>query len=188
MFENYRVEMLNKEAESPKNKSLEIIKNIDIKEGDIIADLGSGGGYYTFEFSNKVGETGKVYSIDTNQKSLEYIESNANKRDIDNIKIVNASENELFLQEKVDIIFLRNVFHHLPQQNQYFKNIGQFLKKDGKVVIIEHKKKGFSFVSIFGHNTPEEVIIDTMDNAGFILYKKYDFLPSQSFTIFKKKQ
>jgi arsenite methyltransferase len=187
MFENYRVEMLNKEAESPKNKSLEIIKNIDIKEGDIIADLGSGGGYFSLKFSNEVGESGKVYSIDTNQKSLEYIESNANKQHINNIKIVNAHENELFLEEKVDIIFLRNVFHHLPQQDEYFKNIRQFLRKDGKVIIIEHKKKGFSFVSLFGHNTPEEVIIDTMNNAGFILYKKFDFLPTQSFTIFKKK-
>ncbi len=187
MFENYRVEMLNKEAKSPKNKSFEIIKNLDIKEGDIIADLGSGGGYFTFEFSNEVGVNGKVYSIDTNQKSLEYIESNANKRNIHNIKIVYTNENELFLQEKVDIIFLRNVFHHLPEHNEYFRNIRQFLKKDGKIIIIEHKKKGFSFVSIFGHNTPEEVIIDTMVNAGFILYKKFDFLPSQSFTIFKKK-
>ena len=187
MFENYRVEMLNKEAKSLKNKPLEIIKNLDIKKGDIIADIGAGGGYFTFQFSKEVGENGKIYSIDTSQKSLEYIEHIAKKGNIKNIKTVHADENGLFLQEKVDTIFLRNVFHHLPQTEEYFKNIKQFLKEDGKITIIEHKKKGFSFVSIFGHNTPEEFITDTMDNAGFNIYKKFDFLPNQSFTIFKMK-
>ena len=96
-------------------------------------------------------------------------------------------ENGLIIPEKVNTIFLRNVFHHLPQKLEYFKNIKQFLKKDGKIAIIEHKKNGFSFVSLFGHNTPEETIIDTMDKAGFILSKKLDILPNQSFTIYKMK-
>ena len=55
MFNNYRVNMLNKEAGSPKNKSIEIIKNMDIQKEDVIADIGSGGGYFTFKFSNEVG-------------------------------------------------------------------------------------------------------------------------------------
>ena len=73
MFDNYRVKMLNKEASSPKNKSTDIIKNLNIQKNDVVADIGSGGGYFTFEFSNEVGKNGKIYTIDTNQKSLEYI-------------------------------------------------------------------------------------------------------------------
>ena len=187
MFNNYMVNMLNKEAGSPKNKSEEIIKNLDIQKKDVIADIGSGGGYFTFKFSNEVGKSGKVYSIDTNQKSLEYIDDNIENQKIKNIQTVLVDGNGLFIPEKVDTIFLRNVFHHLPQQVEYFKNVKQFLKKEGKIAIIEHKKKGFSFVSIFGHNTPEEVIINTMDKSGYTLHKKLDLLPNQSFTIYKMK-
>ena len=187
MFNNYRVEMLNKEAGSPKNNSLEIIKNMNIQKEEVIADIGSGGGYFTIKFSNEVGKNGKVYSIDTNQKSLEYINGNSKNLKLNNIQTVLVDENGLFIPEKVDTIFLRNVFHHLPKQIEYFKNTRQFLKKDGKIVIIEHKKKGFSFVSLFGHNTSEETIIDIMHKAGFALHKQFNFLPNQSFTMFKMK-
>jgi arsenite methyltransferase len=187
MFENFRLNMLNREAASPKNKPDEIIKSLDIDEGDIIGDIGAGGGYFTFEFSKEVGENGKVYAIDTNQKSLDFIGARSKKEGSNNIKIVLANENRLFLPEKVDMLFLRNVFHHLPEPAEYFKNIKQSLKKDGKIVIIDYKKKGFSFAGMLGHYTPEEVVTDTMDKAGFNVSEKFDFLPEQSFTLFKMK-
>jgi len=58
MFTNFRLNMLNREAASPKNKPVKIIESLDIHKGDIIADIGAGGGYFSFEFSRKVGEQG----------------------------------------------------------------------------------------------------------------------------------
>lgn len=55
MFGNLRLKMLNREAASGKNKPEVIIKSLDIKNGMIIADVGAGGGYFTFEFSKTVG-------------------------------------------------------------------------------------------------------------------------------------
>ncbi len=187
MFTNYRLKMLNREAASPGNKPDSIVKNLEIYDGDIIGDIGTGGGYFTFEFSKKVGKNGKVYAIDTNQKSLDFIKDKSIKREINNIKTVPANENGLYLPEKVDLFFLRNVFHHLSKQEEYFKNVKQFLKDDGKIAIIDYKKKGFSFTGIFGHYTPEGVLISKMENAGFSVFQKFDFLPEQSFIIFKMK-
>lgn len=187
MFENYRLNMLNKKAASLESRPAEVLKSLNIHNGDIIGDIGTGGGYFTFEFSRKVGKNGKVYAIDTNQKSLDFIGSKSKKEGINNIKTVLANENGLFLSEKVDMFFLRNVFHHLPEPVEYFKNIKQLLKKDGKIVIMDYKKKGFNFVGMFGHYTPEEVVIDTMKKAGFNVLEKFDFLADQSFIIFKMK-
>jgi len=187
MFENYRMNMLNKRAASPESMPAEVLKSLDIHNGYIIGDIGTGGGYFTFKFSRKIGKKGKVYSIDTNQKSLDFIDNNSKKNRVNNVKTVLANENGFSLPEKVDIFFLRNVFHHLPDHVEYFKNIKQFLKKDGKIVIMDYKKKGFSFVGMFGHYTPEEVIIGTMKKAGFDVFQKFDFLSNQSFIIFKMK-
>ena len=185
MFTNFRLNMLNREAASPKNKPDEIIKSLNIQKGDVIADIGTGGGYFTFEFSRKVGEEGKVYPVDVNQKSLEFI--NKSNNESRNIKTVLVNENGLSLPEKVDLLFLRNVFHHLPQPEEYFKNIKQFLKDNGKIAVIDYKKKGFSFTGIFGHYTPEKVLIGKMEKAGFYVFKQFDFLPEQSFILFKMK-
>ncbi len=186
MFENFRFNMLNKRAAAHESKPAEILKELNIHNEDIIGDIGAGGGYFTLEFSKKVGTKGKVYAIDTNQKSLDFIDKSKKER-INNIKTVLANENGLFLPEKVDMLFLRNVFHHLPEPVDYFKNIKQFLKPDGKLAIIDYNKKGFSFIGISGHYVPEEVLIDKLEKAGFYPSEKFDFLINQSFIIFKMK-
>ena len=186
MFENFRLNMLNREAASSKNKPLRIIKNLNLKNEDVIGDIGAGGGFFSFEFSKRVG-SGTVYSVDTNQKALDFIDSKSKIDGIKNIKTVKAENSKLYLPEKVDLIFLRNVFHHLPKPVDYFIDIRQFLKDDGKIAIIDYKKRGFSFTGLFGHYTPEETLIDMMNKAGFVLSKKFDFLPEQSFMIFMMK-
>jgi arsenite methyltransferase len=187
MLKNFRLNMLNREAASPKNKSSKIIENIDIKKGDTIADIGTGGGYFAFKFSNEVGIDGKVYAVDTDQKSLDFINDKSKLEKLNNIMTVLVNENGISLPEKIDAIFLRNVFHHLPKKDEYFKNIKRYLKKEGKIIIIDYKKRGFSFTGIFGHYTPEEDLICIMERAGFSVFKQLDFLPEQSFIVFKIK-
>ena len=187
MFENFRLNMLNREAATTKNKPLMIIKNLNIQKGDIIGDIGTGGGYFSFEFSKRVGDNGKVYAIDINQKALDFIGVKLKKEGINNIKTVLANENGFHLPEKVNLLFSRNAFHHMSEPVEYFKNINHFLKDNGKLALIDHKKRGFSFTGIFGHYTTEQEVIDVMSKAGFILSEKFDFLSEQSFMIFKKK-
>ncbi len=45
MFTSLFLKMLNKEASSARSKPAEIIACLNIREGDIIADIGSGGGF-----------------------------------------------------------------------------------------------------------------------------------------------
>ena len=187
MLTNLKLNMLNKKAGSPENKPQEIIKSLKICDGNIIGDIGAGGGYFTFQFSKKVGKSGRVYAIDTNQKFLNFIDSESKKDTIINIKPVLAAENTLSLPETVDIFFLRNVFHHLPEPAEYFKNIKQFLKTDGKIAIIDYNKNISHFAGTSNHYTPEKNIIDSLEKAGLYMWKKFDFLPDQSFIVFKKE-
>jgi arsenite methyltransferase len=188
MFTNFRLRMLNREAGAA--RPAEIIKNLDIKDSTFVADIGAGGGYFTYLFSKKVGKNGKVYAVDIKPEYLDYIKQESKKKGLDNIITVLATENKISLsKESIDLIFLRNAFHHLPEpHSEYFKKIVKFLKSDGKIVIIEHKKStNLNFTNIFGHFTPEEVIIDTLDKCGYSVAQKFDFLPKQSFIIFKEK-
>ncbi|MCE5214344.1 MAG: class I SAM-dependent methyltransferase [Methanobacterium sp.] len=188
MLTQFRLKMLNREALSDKNKPYKIIEHLPLKEGMIVGDVGSGGGFFVHEFSRKVGENGQIYAIDVNQKSLNFIEDNLNKEGIKNVKTIKAKPDNIDLPEKsVDLFFLRNVFHHLPEPARYFKNIRKLLKENGKIAIIDFKNKKLSFIGLFGHYTPLNVLIDVMDDAGFYPLEKYDFLPDQLFVVFTKK-
>ncbi|MBW1959370.1 MAG: class I SAM-dependent methyltransferase [Deltaproteobacteria bacterium] len=185
MFTSFFLKMLNREAASPKHKSERIIESLNIQEGYTIADIGAGGGYFTLKFAKKVGETGKVYAVDTQAKYLDYIRHEAEREGVDNIIFVLTTEDGMDLPESdIDLIFARNVFHHLSEPGKYFRNLKRFLKPSGKVAIIDHKPKGgFSFVSLFRHHTPEEVILQEMENAGYYLVESFDFLSEQTFSL-----
>ena len=181
--------MFNKKASRKRSKSNEIIDILAIKKGNKIADIGSGGGYFTIKFAKLIGDEGQIYSIDVNSEFLKYIKIQAEKNGLKNISTIHTkSESPEMPKEKLDYIFIRNVFHHIPNRINYMKRLGDGLKENGKIIIIEHNGKGiFNFNKLFGHYVKSEKIKNEMEKAGYSINKEYDFINQQSFTIFIKK-
>jgi arsenite methyltransferase len=186
MVTSLYLKMLNREAAAEKMMSGEIIKQLHIQKGYAVADIGSGGGYFTLEFARKVGKTGTVYAVDVQLKDLNFIQRQSEQEGLDNIVFVPVTGDTVNLPDTcLDLMFVRNAFHHLPQAVQYFRNLKRLLKKSGKVAIIEHKPKGgYIFVAMFKHYTPVTVIVRKMTDAGYTLVQSFDFLPAQSFNVF----
>jgi len=179
--------MFNRKAASKKSKPNEIIKTLNIHPGQTIADIGSGGGFFTFLFSQIVGQKGKVYAVDTNKDFLEFIDTQAIRLGLTNISTMQTTEQTIPLSPaSIDLIFVRSVYHHLQNRHQYFSEAKKLLKPEGKIAIIEYTKQGsrLSFHRRCGHNVPQETIITEMKNAGFTISASYDFLPIQSFNVF----
>jgi arsenite methyltransferase len=187
MFTSVFLRFLNWEASLSKNNPQRMIENLQIREGRTIADIGSGGGYFTLEFARKVGKSGRVYAVDMKLKYLDFIKNRSKMEGLDNIIFLQATGDELNLPEAgLDLVFLRNVFHHLPEPEKYFHNLKRFLKSTGKVAIIEPKLKSrFSFIGMFKHYTPLEVMLEKMERAGYFQIASFDFLPSQTFSLFE---
>ena len=80
---------------------------------------------------------------------------------------------------------MRNVTYHLQNRVQYFKDLRQFLKPDSRIIIIEYKKgNSHTFHDMFGHAVKNEILIEEIEAAGYILQKEYNFLSDQHFTIY----
>jgi ubiquinone/menaquinone biosynthesis C-methylase UbiE len=171
----------------PRFKPEEVIANLLIKQGNIVADIGSGGEYYTLEFSKLVGETGKVYAVDTEEKFLDYIKSEIKRQGTANIETVLIKNDEIGLRENnVDLMFLRNVYHHLPDPIKYFVKIKKYLKPHGRIAVIEWDKPHSRLFLRGKHFTPEAEIVNTMTRCGYTISQKFDILPEQTFIIFRK--
>jgi len=181
------LKILNMEASSSRSRPREIIEKLRIQEGCTVADLGSGGGYFTLEFARRVGRTGRVFAVDVKPKYLDLIRRQSQHEGLNNIAFVTAENEGVELpEESIDLVFVRNTFHHLSERVEYFRNFKKFLKPDGKAAIIEYKAKGrLSFATLFKHYTPAEVIRREMEAAGYSLVQSFDVLPEQSFLIFQ---
>lgn len=86
----------------------------------------------------------------------------------------------------MDLVFVRNVYHHLEDRPAYFRALQNALRRDARVVVIDYAPDGgWSFVSLFGHTTSPQTIRTEMDHAGYRLVEDRDFLqPRQSYQVF----
>jgi len=191
MGQDSKAKMFNRKAARRQSKADEILKALDIQPGQTIADLGSGGGFFTFFFSQLVGQKGTVYALDTQQDLLECINTQATKQGLTNITTVHiAGKSHHLPSHSIDLFFVRNVYHHLQDRTSYFSELQHFLTAQGRIAIIEYSQQGsrFSFHRRCGHNVPKETIIEEMSNAGYEVSASFDFLPVQSFTVFTPKR
>jgi arsenite methyltransferase len=185
---NTKAEMFNNKASSPKNKPDEVLKALELQQGQTVADIGSGGGYFALRFAEAVGSEGRVFAVDMERSFLDFVQNSAKEKGLSNVKTVLAAKDAApLLENSCDLIFLRNVCHHLPDRPEYFRKLKAALKPEGRIAIIEYRGGGFSFHALLGHYVPKETIIKEMEQAGFQLETDLGFLPEQSFTVFHVK-
>jgi ubiquinone/menaquinone biosynthesis C-methylase UbiE len=161
-----------------------VIAALDLEPGDRVADLGAGGGYFTFRLADAVGATGRVYAVDIDPDMVEYLKARAAADGYRNVEVVTAAaDNPGLPPESVDVLFTCNTYHHLPERSAYFARARTALRPGGRVAIIDYNGKGW-FGRLFGHATSADTIRSEMNAAGYRPAQQYDFLAEQSFMIF----
>ena len=92
-----------------------MLQAIGFKQGDVVADIGCGSGYYHLQDRGLVGEAGLVYAIDTNEKHIAYVSGLIDKFGIRNVRVPKPSRGITQLPEgsKVDIFFMCSLYHVL---------------------------------------------------------------------------
>ena len=181
-----RQEYFNNLAGSPEWKPDEVIKSLAIQKGWNIGDLGAGGGYYTYRFAEETGPTGKVFAADINQEFLTGIAKTAKEKGFQNVHtILSGEDDSKFEDHSLDLIFIRNTFHHFDNKNHYMQKLVTKLKTGGKIALIDYKQD--LNVSPVGHKVSKSEILAAIQETGLLVENEFDFLDKQYFFIFKKE-
>jgi arsenite methyltransferase len=167
-----------------------ILSILGLEPGDRIADYGSGGGYYALLFAEEVGPEGKVFAVDMKPAFLAFIRKRAKRSHFDNVETVLVPEIASRIPAgSLDLIFCRDAYHHLPDRTALFKDLGRYLKPEGRVAIIEWlPDAGRLLGPPKGHMTSPETIHNEMKHAGYFARERLDILPGHSFSIFMKER
>lgn len=168
-------------------KPEQVIQSLEIQPRHHVADLGAGGGYFTFRLVKAVGAGGKVYAVDVDQGMIEYLKKRTSEEGHRNLEVVLAKYDDPLLPEGgVDLIFICNTYHHIEDRVAYFKRVKRYLRPGGRVAIIDFNGKGW-LERMFVHVVPRDVIRSEVEAAGYRLQYEYDFLPRQHFLVFSKE-
>jgi len=161
-----------------------VIAALEIRQGDHIADLGSGSGYFTFRLARAVGPTGRIYAVDIDPEMNDLVAKRSREQGFDNIQVILAEPDDpKLVAGSVDLIFTVNTYHHIDGRVAYFRKLQRYLRPGGRLAIIDFDRRAW-FQGLWSHYTPPEFIRREMEQAGYRLQREFAFLDRQSFQIF----
>jgi ubiquinone/menaquinone biosynthesis C-methylase UbiE len=131
---------------------------LQVKKGDMVGDLGAGGGLFLMQIARLVGDQGQVYAVDVVKNILSELESKARLSGLNNIKtiwsnleVVGAAK---IKNDSLDSAILVNVLFQSQKHYEILAEATRLLKNGGKLLIIDWENNNLSF------GPPKDRLID----------------------------
>jgi SAM-dependent methyltransferase len=181
------IEFLERKDREIWQKPDAVIESLKLKGTETIADVGAGSGYFSFRFASKLAH-GKVIAIDIDPEMVRYIHHKVMSSNIKNIEVVLALADDPKIPEKVNVVFICDVLHHLKDRTEWLAKLSSEINKGTKLVLIEFKEGNLPEGPPENIKISSKEMISTVGGAGFAFIKKDStLLPYQNYFEFEKK-
>jgi predicted methyltransferase len=176
---------LEREGREEEQRPAEIFRAMGLKDGDVVADLGCGTGWFARRMARIVAPRGIVYAQDIQPEMLELVTQYAAAEGVKGIVPLLGTETDPKLpQGGLDWILMVDVYHEFQKPEPMLAAIRRSLKPTGKVALVEYRLEGTTASHIrTEHRMSVEQVLAEWQPAGFRLVKQYDFLPVQHFFV-----
>jgi len=164
-------------------KPHEVIQSLALAPDSVVADIGSGTGYFSVRLAHFVPK-GRVYGVDIEKDMVKYLAERAKREGLANVTSVLGKPDNPRLPAPVDLVLLVDVYHHIDDRDQYFRKLRRFLKPGGRVAVIDFNARSQSGPPKSQRIAPDRVKAE-LGAAGYAFSKEFDFLPNQYFLVFQ---
>jgi SAM-dependent methyltransferase len=107
-----------------------------IKSGEVVLDLGSGGGFDCFLAARAVGETGRVIGVDMTPEMVSKARTNVAKTEFRNVEFrLGEIEHLPAADNSVDVIISNCVINLSPEKQKVFDDAFRVLKSGGRLAV-----------------------------------------------------
>jgi ubiquinone/menaquinone biosynthesis C-methylase UbiE len=165
----------------------EVIAKLNLKPGDVVADLGAGTGLFSLPLAQAV-TSGRVYAVELDEGFLTQIQDKAKTANVTNVVPVLGKFTDPALPARdVDVAFFHDVLHHVENRAAYLESVARYLKPGGRIVVIEfnpgdspHKAEPHLVVS-------QEQTAAWMAGAGLAKSEDIALFPDKYFVVYRRK-
>ncbi len=182
------IEWLDRPEREEEEHPAKVLDSLDLRPGDVVADLGAGSGYFTFRMAPKVGKSGKVLAVEIQEAMLNTLRARAAAMKATNVEVVRGSEIDPHLPVSgVDLVLLVDVYHELAYPFEVMTKVREALKPGGRVVFVEYRKEDPAVRIKEVHKMSVEQLQREMNAVGLVNMRTVETLPLQHIVIFEKR-
>lgn len=150
-------------------KPQNVVAQMGLKPGQVVADLGSGSGFFALGAAKILGNTGKVIAVDVQQSKLTTTFSAGSQQGFKNIQILQANLDQP-LQDipdaSVDAVIMASILHEIKNRQMLLQNAYKILKTGGIVLAVEWKAQHTVFGPPLEQRLPEEELEQELAKLG----------------------
>jgi FkbM family methyltransferase len=187
VMSHYGIDWLEREEREMEENTSLLLKNLAVKPGMVVADIGAGSGYHSALLSKMVG-TGKVFAVDVEPEMIAYLNARIKQEKLNRIVPVLSTEQKVSLPENtIDMMLLVDVYHEFSFPYEMALSMRAALKPGGKLVLVEFRAEDPAVPIKTIHKMSEAQAIKEFKAAGFAFDKNIDNLPWQHCMVFIKQ-
>ncbi|MVM31671.1 methyltransferase domain-containing protein [Spirosoma sp. HMF4905] len=163
-----------------------LLKALNLKPTDVVADIGAGTGFFTFLVAPELPR-GKVLAVDIQPEMIAYLNEGKAKHKAANVEPVLGTESDPKLTtNSIDLAILIDAYHEFSYPREMMQHIASALKPGGRIVLVEYRAEDPNVPIKELHKLSVAQATKEMKVVGLNLLKNDDRLPQQHIMFFGK--
>ena len=165
-----------------------LVRALGLRRGQVVAEIGSGPGYFTQRLARAVGPTGHVYAVDPEAAVLDVLRRRVARMGVRNVTpVLSRDDDPLLPRGRCDVAVLINVYHHMHGRVAFLRRLVAELPKNTRVVNIDWDEK-----TEFGPPQRRRIsrarFLRDARRAGLRLVADRPLLPHQYFLVLRRSR
>jgi ubiquinone/menaquinone biosynthesis C-methylase UbiE len=170
-----------------------VLAALQLSPGQVVADIGSGPGYFALRFARAVGPTGRVVCVDIEPYFLAELKRLASEAGLENVSpILVTPDDSSPPLGSFDLVFFSSSYHHIKDRVGYLQQLRRQLKPGAHVAILGKSKIHSQEVDMRTASRPSprsrkglepEQVVRELNEAGLVVIARPQFIEDYYFLI-----
>jgi ubiquinone/menaquinone biosynthesis C-methylase UbiE len=163
-------------------KPAAVIRALGLAQGQTVADVGAGPGYFTLRLARAVGPAGRVFAVDPEPVMLEVLRRRLERAGLRQVTpVLGRVDDPSLPRAACDVVFLANAYHHLRDGPRFLQRLVRALKPGGRLINIDWERRETPVGPPVRHRVARETFLAAARRAGLVLAREHALLPYQYF-------
>ncbi|HKQ63383.1 MAG TPA: class I SAM-dependent methyltransferase [Methylomirabilota bacterium] len=164
-----------------------VVAALGLRRGQVVAEIGSGPGYFTLRLARAVGPSGRVYAVDPEPAMLQALRERLERSGLHNVTpILGMGDDPLLPPASCHLALIVNAYHHFADGRALLRRLTRALRPRGRVVNVDWALRETPVGPPLERRVAPDTFVRAARGAGLRLIRTRDLLPHQYFLVLER--